>query len=61
MLVDLRQPPGELVEAVVDRVREGQLHQRLVGEELRDLLAEALVQPVVVVHVQEPTPLQMFA
>ena len=61
VLVDLRQALREVVDDVIDRMRQRHVHQLAVGEDALHLAAEALVEPVVVVGVEEAAALQVLA
>ena len=61
VLVDLRQPLREIVDEVIDRMRQRDVNERPIGEDALDLATEALVEPVVVVDVQKAAALQILA
>src|SRR6185437_6563770 len=61
VLVDLRDALGEIVDDVVDRMRERYVDQRAVGKDAFDLAAKRRVETVVVVGVQESAPLEILA
>ena len=59
VLVDLGDPLWKGVHEVVNRVRQRHLNQRMVRKDARDLAAERLVHPVVVVGVQKAALLEV--
>ena len=50
----------EVVHDMIDRVRQRHIHQGTIRKDARDLAAEALVEAVVVVDVQEPAAIQVL-
>src|SRR5690606_40673549 len=53
VLVDLRQPARERIDGVEDRMVRRQFDELRVREDPPDLATEALVQPIVVIRMQE--------
>src|SRR5437867_4783555 len=53
VLVDLGQSTRKLVKLVKNRVREGKLEQRIVGEQTFHLAPERRLDPEVVIHPEE--------
>src|SRR5437660_217169 len=61
VLVNLRDPLRELIRYVIDRVRQRDFNEGVVGKHARDLAPERLVHPIVVVGMEETALLEVAA